>query len=68
MSDVSGVNAAPDVAHFKDLLIVIKLREDGFFKDWVSGAGKDARSIHVRVSDAGKTEVDNADDFVFVIE
>ena len=66
MGDVAGVDAAPDVAHFEDLFLVVELLEDGLLENWMGGAGEDAGGVHVGVAGAGEAEVDDADDFVLV--
>lgn len=68
MGDVALVDAAPDVAHFGDFGVIVELGEDGVFEVWMGGAGEDAGSVHVGVTDAGEAEVDDADDFVLVVE
>ena len=68
VGDVAGVDATPDVAHAEDFGVVFKFGLDGLFENWVGGAGDDARGVHVGVADAGEAEVDDADDFVLVVE
>lgn len=61
---VAGIDILPGNFHTGNFVEVLKLGEEGIFKSWGNGAGKNPGDIHIGVASASEAEVDNADDFV----
>lgn len=68
MGSVALVDVVPGIAHAVNFGSVVKLTEESFLKFLGGRAGDDTRGVHVGIACAGETEVDDADDFVVVVE
>lgn len=68
MVGVALVDVVPSIAHTGDLGSVVELTEENFLELFGGGARDDASGVHVGVASASETEIDDADDFVVVIE
>lgn len=68
MVGVAGVDMLPSGAHARDFADVCKFGKKSFFKIFRNWAGKHAGGVHLGISGAGETKVDDADNFVILIE
>lgn len=68
MVGIAGVDVVPDVLHVINFGLVVEFAQESFFEFFWNRAGNNAGNVHVWVANAGKTEVDDADDFVVFVE
>ena len=69
-ADVFGiavVDMLPGLFHAGDFCGVVEMAEERLFELFGGRTGNDAGDVHIGVAGAGKTEVDDADDFVVVV-
>lgn len=68
MIGVAGVDVVPGSYHAFNFGLILKLRKKVVFELCGCGSGNYSGYVHVWVADAGKTKIDDANNFVVIVK